>query len=188
MYNPTLQIQQDHCKPCTREPKSKMTMRPRGTMTASKSDTLDHDPRDPTERDGPGQGEMNPQLSLLTRRQVLAMPILAAAPNRSQAAREAGISERTLRRWLQDEPFQTELDRLTSEIAETIRQELKALTLHSFRVMNELLEHPDPMVRLRTARTIAFIGLRVIDLETLPKEATSGHPDQAANHPSSQTA
>jgi transposase-like protein len=42
----------------------------------------------------------------------------AYGPNRRQAAREAGISESTLYRWLQDEHFRVELNRLTAKIAD----------------------------------------------------------------------
>lgn len=96
----------------------------------------------------------------LTRRQILALPILATTPSRSQAARDAGISESTLYRWLQDEDFRDELRRLTAEAAERTRQELEDLTLQSVKVLRELMEDPDPMVRLRAARAVAAMGLR----------------------------
>ena len=119
----------------------------------------------------------------LSRRQTLALPIIAAAPNLTQAAKEAGISEATLRRWRREEGFRAELDRLTAEIADTTRQELKSITLHGFRVIRELMQDPDPEVRLRAARAAIIVGIRVIDLEKFLKQGTTECPD----HPLCET-
>ncbi len=85
----------------------------------------------------------------------LALPILAAAPNMTQAARESGISESILRRWRQNEHFRYELDRLTSETADLTRQLLEGMTRQSTQVISDLMQDPDPMVRLRAARAVA---------------------------------
>ena len=136
-------------------------------MSASPSNPSDHNPLTPNERDGSRLNETDLELSHLTRRQILALPILAAAPNMTQAALDAGISESTLYRWLQNENFRDELRRLTAEAAEHIHQELHSLTLRSLKVLADLMEDVDPIVRLRAARTVAAMGLRVTDLDTL---------------------
>ena len=144
------------------------------------TDSEDHEPLDPNEQHQPGQNET----SRLTRRQVLALPTLAVAPNLTQAARDAGISESTLRRWLQDERFRDELDRLTHEIAETTRQGLKDVMLQSFSVIKELMADPDPTVRLRAARAAVILGIQVCKVEDLRREnkaageACSGQTDE----------
>ena len=105
-----------------------------------------------------GQPQANYIKSHLTRRQILALPILAAAPNTTEAARESGISESTLRRWRRNEHFRSELERLTSETADLTRQLLESLTRQSGQVLSDLMQDPDPMVRLRAARAVAVHG------------------------------
>ena len=48
------------------------------------------------EEHGPPRDETGPKLS---RRQILALPILTAASNLTEGAKEAGISDATQRRW-----------------------------------------------------------------------------------------
>ena len=97
----------------------------------------------------------------LTRRQILVLPVLAIAPNITAAAREVGISDSTLHRWRKNEHFQAELDRLTAEAAERTRQQLENLTVQSTQVLSDLMEDPDPMVRLQAARTATILGIQV---------------------------
>lgn len=115
------------------------------------------------------QADANSGSSRLTHRQVLALPIIAAAPNMTQAAREAGISESTLRRWRQNEHFCVELNRLTAETADLTRQLLESLTRQSSRVLSDLMQDPDPMVRLRAARAVVNVGIQVTNADTLRK-------------------
>ena len=105
----------------------------------------------------PGKKGKEPQLSA---RQTLALPILAVAPNMRLAAKNAGISPATLYRWLKNDHFRAELNRLTSEAADFTRQEFQDLTRKSFKALNELAEDPDPYVRLRACIYISFIGAR----------------------------
>ena len=137
-------------------------------MSTSPSTPPDHDPIAPNEMGGLGQNKIDLQVSHLSSRQILALPILAASPNMQQAARDAGIGQSTLYRWLRDENFCQELKRLTVEVAELTRSELRGLTLRSLKVLADLMENPDPMVRLRAARTIASMGIRITD--TLRKD------------------
>ena len=129
-------------------------------MPNSSSNPICRDPSDPPVQRGDEPNGTYVPSSHLTRRQILALPILATTPSRAQAARESGISESTLYRWLRDEHFHDELRRLTAEAAERTRQELEDLTFQSVRVLRELMEDSDPMVRLRAARAVAAMGLR----------------------------
>ena len=128
-------------------------------MSNSSSNPICRDPSDPPGQRGDEPNGTYVPPSRLTRRQILTLPILATTPSRAQAARESGISESTLYRWLQDENFRDELRRLTAEAAERTRQELEDLTLQSVRILRELMEDSDPMVRLRAARAVAAMGL-----------------------------
>ena len=139
-------------------------------MPTSASSSLEHGPLAHTERHTPNQDGTDPGRPRLSSRQLLALPILAAAPNMRQAARDVGISERTLYRWLRNEYFRTELKRLTAEDAQLIRRELQSLTLHSLRTLTELMEDPDPIVRLRAARAIAFTGVGANDAGSYHKD------------------
>ena len=115
----------------------------------------------------PPRDETGPKLS---RRQIMALPILAAAPNLTEGAKEAGISDATLYRWRQNAHFRAEMDRMTHEIAETTREGLNELLHHSFRVIGEMLKDPDPAVRLKAAQATIIYGMRVCQAEELRQE------------------
>ena len=91
-------------------------------MTEPKCNPSDHESTGSSGQNESGGEETEPKLS---RRQMRALPIVAAAPNLTQAAQEAGIGEATLRRWHRDEHFRAEMAHLTHEIAETTRQRLR---------------------------------------------------------------
>ena len=114
---------------------------------------------------------------------MLALPIIAAAPNLTQAAKDAGISKSTLLRWRRDENFRTEMDRVTHEIAETTRGGLMDLIVDGLEVINKLMQDPDPMVRLRAAQAAVILGIRVCHAEEYRNQAgTTG-----ANSPATST-
>ena len=139
---------------------------------------------EPLARETTDSTEQNTTEPKLSRRQTLALPILAAAPNLTEGAKEAGISEATLRRWRRDEHFRGEMDRLTHEIAETTRQGLKDLVTQGITVIRELMEDPDPMVRFRAARAAIVYGIQVCKAEDMrredksPCEPSSGRPEE----------
>ena len=64
-------------------------------MCAASCNPQGHEPPGHAERSELAENGANTKQSQLTRRQILALPILAAAPNMTQAARDAGISEST---------------------------------------------------------------------------------------------
>ena len=65
-----------------------------------------------------------------------------------------------------------------------MHQELQSLTLRSLKILADLMEDADPIVRLRAARTVAAMGLRTIDAGSLrnsiqtPEETLSPWPKQ----------
>ncbi len=75
------------------------------------------------------------KISELTFRQQAALPRIALA--QAQAARDAGVAESTLRRWLQDPSFRQEFDRLRQEL-DRLRQELDRLRQELDRLRQEL--------------------------------------------------
>ena len=150
-------------------------------MSDCESYPSDHDTTDSTGRNESGPDDTEPKLS---RRLILVLPILAAAPNLTEAAKEAGISEATLRRWRQDEHFKAEMDRLTNEISEPTRNGLIELMTQAFSVVRELMEDPDPAVRLRAARATIIYGIQVCRAEDLRRgdnisgESPSGRAEE----------
>ena len=130
-------------------------------MCAASCNPPSHEPTGPVGGSQLAENGANNKQSQLTRRQTLALPILATAPNLTQGARAAGISESTFYRWRQDEHFRNELQRLAAENADITRQELETLTRQGSQVLSDLMQDPDPMVRLRAARAVALMGIRI---------------------------
>ena len=108
--------------------------------------------------------------SSLTFRQQAAMSIIAATPTIAQAARQAGIGESTLYRWLEDDHFRVELARIREESADLARQELQGLMLRGVSVIAEAMDDPDKAVRLRAARYAVSFAARIGEVEKLRKE------------------
>ena len=135
-------------------------------MCAASRNTTDHEISYQARHQGPANDSRDPELSRLSSRQTIALPILAIAPNMTEAAREAAISRSTLYRWLKDDCFRKELQRLTAETADLTRQELQSLTSQSSQVLSDLMQDPDPTVRLRAARAVAALGVQTAEVHT----------------------
>ena len=108
--------------------------------------------------------------SNLSHRQQAVLPVMASAPSLAQAARISGFSERTLRRWLDDDDFRGELTRLRQESAELARLELQGLMLRSVSVLSQAMDDPDKAIRLRAARYAMSFAVRVSETEKLKKD------------------
>ena len=105
--------------------------------------------------------------SPFSRRQEHALPYIAAAPTLAQAARDAGIGESTLRRWLDDADFRQELTLQRQETAALARQELQGLMLRSIAVIADALDAPEMSLRLRAARYTLSLGYQIHEAEKL---------------------
>ena len=106
----------------------------------------------------------------LSFRQESALPAIAAAPSIAQAARDARISERTLRRWLDDEDFREEVINLRQESAQLARQELQGLMLTGLSVLASAMQSPDEPTRIRAARYVVSFGIQIGEAEQLRRE------------------
>ena len=136
-------------------------------------------PSSPESDTEPGTKAKCPELSGIVRRienlklsprQQAVLPVMASAPSLAQAARISGFSERTLRRWLDDDDFRGELTRLRQESAELARLELQGLMLRSVSVLSEAMDDPDKAIRLRAARYAMSFAVRVSETEKLKRE------------------
>ena len=104
-------------------------------------------------------------LSDLTLRQQAVLPVMVNSPSLAEGARLSGVSERTLRRWLDDDAFRDELARRRQESADLACQALQGVLLRSVSVLAESLEDPDKSVRLRAARYAMSFAATIRRLE-----------------------
>ncbi len=108
--------------------------------------------------------------SNLSRNQRKALPILAASPSISEAARLSKVDRSTLYRWLEDENFRAELAQLQQKAAGVATANLQGLTLQAVQALAELLESPVPNIRLRAVRTILSYAIKLRDVQDLANE------------------
>ena len=99
--------------------------------------------------------------------------ILALLSERTigQAAAKAGVHERTLRRWSEDEAFQAEYAAARQAAFQVGMNRIQTLTALAVDTLEELLgEKKHPNVRLGAARTVAELGIHQHDAETILKK------------------
>ena len=128
--------------------KKSRTRNPRPSLPAAPVDQ-------PSADDAPGSAsdDQEAAVSRLTPRQQAILPAVAISPSIAQAARDTGVSERTLRRWLDNPAFRDELSRLQQESYDIARKQLQALVPHFISVLaREAIENPDPSIRIRASR------------------------------------
>ena len=116
----------------------------------------------PTEGEG---DQIN--LSALTFRQQAALPVIAAAPSLSRAARAAGIDEKTLRRWLREPLFADRLAAFRQQSAIIAREELNSLARQGMAVFAEAMSDPNPAIRVRAARYALSYTVQFAELQNL---------------------
>ncbi len=97
----------------------------------------------------------------LTHRQITALPYLVASPTVTEGARLAGMSRRTVHRWMEDDHFRVQFERLRDEALSLAQAELKGLTLKGAGVLAEMLEDPSSNIRLRAAQIAISAGTKV---------------------------
>ncbi len=89
--------------PCSKLPKRNPDSKPNSNTTPPSGGQ--------TQRPDMSANDREIEISELTFRQQAALPRIALAQSLAQAARDTGVAERTLRRWLEDPSFRQELDR-----------------------------------------------------------------------------
>ena len=108
------------------------------------------------------------EISRLTPRQQAVLPVVAISPSIAQAARQSGVSERTLRRWLDDPSFREQLSHLHQESYDLARKQLQALVPHCISVLAaEAIENPDPALRIRAARWLMSYAVKLGEMDRL---------------------
>ena len=100
----------------------------------------------------------NPSLSP---RQNAALPYIASEPTLSEGARAARIAKMTLMRWMRDPAFRAELELIRRNMADLAFTIVEGLTLKSAIRLEQLLDDPDPKVRLRALKVTLSTSLSV---------------------------
>ena len=133
---------------------------------------LPHNPRVGQELPEKAGNDRIIEISGLTPLQQAVLPVLALSPSVAQAARQSGVSERTLRRWLDEPAFREQLSRIHQESYELARKQLQALVPHLISVLAaEAIENPDPAVRIRAARYAMSYAVRFCETDKLADDA-----------------
>ena len=117
----------------------------------------------------------------LTPRQQAVLPVLALSHSIAQAARDTGVSERTIYRWLNDAEFREQLSQLQEASYDLSRRQLQALAPHFLSVIaREAIENPDPALRVRAARYGMDYAVKFCDVDRLG-DALRGLQDTLRN-------
>ncbi len=107
------------------------------------------------------------EMSALTFRQKTALPAIALAPTLTQAARDSGVSESTLRRWLHNPAFRQQLDNYHQESARLARLQAQALLPRCISVLADAMDSSDITLRLRAARYAMSFALQLSEVQAL---------------------
>ena len=111
----------------------------------------DADPLTPESGEMGRSGTQN--ANILSPKQTMAIPIVAASPSITAGAKASGVGRSTLNRWMQDPAFRAELERSRQSAAELAYSEIQALSLKSVDALAALLQDPNPNVRVAAVRT-----------------------------------
>lgn len=111
----------------------------------------------------------------LTTKQQRALASLVAAKSIGEAAANAGISERTLTRWLADPAFRAALSLVESELIDSAVRHLLGLQGTAIAVLEDILTNPDvpASVKLRAATSTLDILLRLREMASLERRLTA---------------
>ena len=108
-------------------------------------------------------------------------PTLAVSRSIAQAARDSGVAESTLRRWLAEPSFREELDHIRQESYDLARSQAQAVLPACLSVVAETaLESQDPALRFRAARFLISYSTKLTEIDQL--RADLKDLDEAVSH------
>ena len=99
--------------------------------------------------------------------QIKALQYLASSASISAAARLTEVSRATLYRWMEDDEFRAEIERLRGHAFDLARAELKGLMFKAAGCLADSMEHRNPFVKFRAAQATVYSGLKVGEIEKL---------------------
>ena len=88
----------------------------------------------------------------LENKQSLALPLIVAGKSDQQVADEIGVSRQTIHNWrTKDIRFQEELEEAKESLRQAQLVTISKIADKAFKTVDELLDNPDPKIRLRAA-------------------------------------
>lgn len=105
----------------------------------------------------------------MTAKQIKALQALLTQPTKAAAAKQAGINESTLRRYLADEEFQREYKAAFSQlVSDATRQAQKSLS-PALSALREIVEDDteSSASRIAAARTLLEYGLKLTEFNDI---------------------
>jgi hypothetical protein len=108
---------------------------------------------------------MKRDTNVLSARQHLALPVIAAEPTIEGAAEKIGVSRKTIYKWLKQEPFKRALEEARKEYVES---GFRTMRLAAKRAADKIVKHvdsTDEKVSLRAAEDIIEFAKKFISLE-----------------------
>ena len=105
----------------------------------------------------------------MTEKQKKAIPALITAPTYSTGAKKAGISRKTLYKWLKTPEFKQEFDRQRDEVAAEALGMLSQGLTKAVDTLVGLLDHKDDRLRRLTAKNVIEHFLKHKQNEELEK-------------------
>lgn len=100
-------------------------------------------------------------------RQRKAVLVLAATGNTTRAAKEAGVTQQTVYRWLEDPTFRNELRAAELQVLENLSRRLMDLTSKAITTLDGLLSDKNSTTRLRAAQTIIEGALKLREIMSI---------------------
>jgi transposase-like protein len=105
----------------------------------------------------------------LTARQEKAIAALLSESTIAKAAEKIGVNESTIRRWLDDDAFESAYRQARRHAVGQATARLQQLSSHAVMVLARLMADPEvpPSVRMHAARTILEFAIKAVELEDI---------------------
>ena len=97
----------------------------------------------------------------LTPQQTKALPYLVGAHSITEGAKKAGVTPRTVHRWLEEDGFQKEYHKQTWRLADIALNHLATNTNKAVETLLGLLDSENDTVKLRAARDILNMTMKL---------------------------
>jgi HEAT repeat protein len=97
----------------------------------------------------------------LTQRQERAIAALLTEPNITAAAKQSGVGDRTLRRWLSDAQFRRAYREASRRVLDDACARLRALTSEAVETLRAAFTAQSESVRVRAATALLEVAVKV---------------------------
>jgi transposase len=87
----------------------------------------------------------------------------------TDASEKAGVTRKTVYRWLEDDDFQGAVLERQNEVLERVSRRLSALALQGLDTLSELMNSDDESIRLRASSSVLSRFTEILELLRLEK-------------------